>query len=84
MGSGKKHEQYVKFVTVNLIGLALNLAIMKTVFLIFTGRLINQGNPDKLHWAFATGIAILLVAVWNFLANRKWTFKHDAPESPAI
>ena len=81
LGSSKKHEHYVKFVTVNLIGLGLNLAIMKPVFLVFTGRLINQGNPDKFHWAVATGTAILLVAIWNFLANKKWTFKHEPEEA---
>ena len=75
MGSAKRHEQYLKFVAVNVVGLLLNVGIMKTVFLCFTGRLINQGNPDELHWNIAKGIAVVLVAVWNFSANKLWTFK---------
>ena len=78
MGSGKRHEMYVKFVTVNVIGLILNVAIMKLVFMVSTGKLIHQGTPDKLHWAIATITAIFLVAIWNFMANRKWTFKHPS------
>lgn len=74
MGSGRRHEQYVKFVAVNVVGLLLNIAIMKFVFLLFTGRLIHQGNPDPMHWNIAKGVAIVIVSCWNFLANKKWTF----------
>ena len=84
MGSGKRHEMYVKFVTVNVVGLGLNIAIMKTVFMIFTGKLFKQGAPDKLHWTIATLTAIFLVAIWNFMANRRWTFKHPETEMDVI
>lgn len=74
MGSGKRHEMYMKFVLVNVVGLIMNLAIMKGCFLIVTGKLIGQGNPDPLHWNIAKAIAIVVVASWNFFANKKWTF----------
>jgi putative flippase GtrA len=78
MGSGARHEQYMKFLAVNIVGLIANILIMKSVFFIFTGRIIHQGNPDKAHWIIATGIAVVIVSCWNFVANKKWTFA-DAP-----
>jgi putative flippase GtrA len=81
MGSGKKHEMYVKFVTVNGIGFVLNILLFKSVLWMFTGRFIGQGTPNKLHFAIAMGTAAICVAFWNFLANRSWTFKHTPPPS---
>lgn len=81
MGSGRRHEMYIKFMLVNTVGLILNILLFKSVILLFTGKFINQGKPDRLHFAIATVTAIMFVAVWNFLANKKWTFK--APE-PAL
>lgn len=75
MGSGKRHEQYGKFVAVNIVGLGLNLFIMKSVFFFFTGHIIHQGNPDPAHWNIAKGTAVVLVSMWNFFANKHWTFK---------
>jgi putative flippase GtrA len=77
LGVGKRHERYAKFVAVNVIGLLLNVAIMKCVFFLFTGNIINQGNPDEAHWNIAKGIAIVIVAIWNFTANKHWTFKGE-------
>jgi putative flippase GtrA len=74
MGTGTRHQQYMKFVGINVVGLAANILIMKSVFFLFTGRLIHQGNPDKAHWLVATGEAVVIVSCWNFLANKKWTF----------
>ena len=73
-GSDAKHKLYMKFVAVNVVGLCLNITIMKLVMVAFTGKLIHQGTPDKFHWAVATGVAILCVSIWNFTANKRWTF----------
>ena len=73
--AGKKHQQYIMFMAVNVIGLSLNISIMKFMFLLFTGKLIHQGNPEPMQWNIAKGVAIVIVSAWNFLANRKWTFK---------
>ena len=78
MGSGRRHEMYVKFLLVNMVGFVLNIFLFKSVLFAFTHRFIGQGIPDKPHFAIATITAIVFVAVWNFLANKKWTFK--APE----
>lgn len=74
MGSGRRHELYIKFLLVNCVGLVLNITIFKSVLFIFTGRFIGQGIPNKPHFALATGAAVVCVSLWNFLANKKWTF----------
>ncbi|HZO90998.1 MAG TPA: GtrA family protein [Chthonomonadaceae bacterium] len=74
MGSGSRHQQYMKFVAINIVGLVLNIAIMKSVFFMFTGHIIHQGNPPSWQWNIAKGLAIVIVSSWNFLANKKWTF----------
>ncbi len=74
LGSGSRHEQYLKFVAVNIVGLALNIGIMKAILIALTGQVIYHGDHDKSHLYIAKGIAVVCVAVWNFFANRKWTF----------
>lgn len=74
VGESKHHEMYLKFVGVNVIGLVLNLIIMNIVFLLFTGHLLLHGNPTKMQWNVAKGCAVVLVAIWNFFASKKWTF----------
>ena len=82
MGSGKRHERYARFVAVNIVGLILNVFVMKSIFMLFTGRLIHQGNPDETHWNIAKGVAVVLVAIWNFTANKRWTFKDREQSIP--
>ena len=74
MGSGRRHEMYVKFVAVNVVGFIFNILLFKSVLFLFTGRFIGQTKPDKFHFLIATGVAAFCVAFWNFTANRKWTF----------
>lgn len=74
MGSGRRHEMYMKFLLVNCVGFVLNITLFKSVLFFFTGRFIGQGRPDKLHFAVATGVAVICVSLWNFLANKKWTY----------
>ena len=76
MGAGRKHELYVKFVAVNIVGLLLNIGIMKAVFILETGQLIQHVNPSPMQWNIAKALAIVLVAMWNFTANKFWTFRH--------
>lgn len=74
MGSGRRHEQFVKFAAINVVGLGLNILIMETVFFLLAHRLPHANDPDKLHLYLGLFIAIVIVSVWNFLANKKWTF----------
>lgn len=73
-GSGRKHEQFLKFVAINVIGLLLNLIIQTGVFYLLTGHKFDRNHPDRLHLNLAVFVAIPIVACWNFLAARKWTF----------
>ena len=72
MGTDRRHTQYLKFLAVNVVGLGLNLLIMGAIILLLTGHV--GGTPPRPIWAAAKGTAILLVAIWNFLANKRWTF----------
>ncbi len=80
MGSGKRHEQYVKFVAVNVIGWVLNLIIMTVIIYLLTGEITRVGPGVHTHIKpgfinIAKLIAVVFVSIWNFVANRKWTFK---------
>jgi putative flippase GtrA len=81
-------QQYVMFVGVNLVGLVLSWLVMRGVmgWLLHThlahslaGALhASTGRlPDVERLAYSLGElgATPLVAVWNFSANRLWTFK---------
>ena len=72
MGSTRRHTQYLKFVAVNVVGYGLNTLIMTLMILLLAGHV--NGNPPRPAWAVAKATAILLVAIWNFLANKRWTF----------
>ena len=80
MGSGRRHELYVKFLLVNCIGLFLNVLIFNVVLFLLTGQFLVQGKPERLHFVLATVVAIGCVSTWNFMANKKWTFKHSSQE----
>lgn len=73
-GGNNHKQQYAMFFTVNIIGLVLNLAIMKAVFFAFTGSWHGQ-PPEKIDWVIAKMSATVIVVLWNFLANKHWTFK---------
>ncbi len=79
LGSGARHEQYAKFVGVNVIGLGLNLAIMNAISLAMTGQLMAE-HPPKLVWSIAMGVAVVCVSLFNFFANKHYTFK-PAPDA---
>lgn len=55
----------IRFFTVAVAGLILNTLI---VFVL-----------DRLHWHYllAQATATIIVLVWNFAANRRWTFGRD-------
>lgn len=72
MGAARRHTQYLKFVAVNLVGYGLNTLIMASMILVLAGHVSD--NPPRPVWYAAKGTAIVLVAIWNFLANKRWTF----------
>lgn len=57
--------EYGKFFTVSLIGLGLNMLIFHYLVYWF-----------ELHDIFAKVVVAGIVLIWNFSANKLWTFKH--------
>ena len=80
MGSGKRHEQYLKFVAVNIVGLILTFVIMSAILFALTGNISSPGHQQHagvshLQVNLAKIVAVFFVTAWNFIANKKWTFK---------
>jgi putative flippase GtrA len=70
--SKKRHaEALVKFSTVACGGLVLNAGIMSTLV-----------HGLAMHYLKAQFLATALVLVWNFFANRMWTFRPVASKAP--
>jgi putative flippase GtrA len=76
LGTAKRHEQYLMFTAVNIVGLLLNLLIMQSVMLGANGGRAHHGNPPPLLLNSAMAVAVVFVSIWNFLANKHWTFRH--------
>jgi putative flippase GtrA len=76
MGSGRRHEQYVKFFLVNIVGYVLNLAITNLGLFALTGHFMTREKPALPLFLAATCSAIICVSLWNFTANKLWTFRH--------
>jgi putative flippase GtrA len=72
----QKKRQYVMFVAINVVGLLLRLGIVTFVSWVLTGHSAEK-NPPKAVAATATLIATVVVVFWNFLANKRWTFKQQ-------
>ncbi len=86
-GAGPVKQQYVMFVAVNLVGLVLAWVVMSHVGAWILRREAAHSLPSILHallahradqaaTAYSVGelAATPLCAVWNFAANRFWTF----------
>lgn len=77
--------QYVSFILVNVVGLLINLAIVKLTLQLVDHTALGVLLPElagpaiaprlpKLYPYLAELMAAGVVVFWNFLANRKWTF----------
>jgi putative flippase GtrA len=86
-GSARMQHQYLMFFAVNLVGLGLSWVVMRTVMgwllhtqLAYTladslsNRIGLVPDPTRLAYSLGELTATPLVAVWNFSANKFWTF----------
>lgn len=62
--------QLLQFAVVNIIGLAINNAVLWTFF-----RLFSPFIPDPWDYNLAKILAIGVVLFWNYFVNRKWTYR---------
>lgn len=61
-------RQFIKYLIVSIVGLGLNTAFMKILISI------------QIWYVPAKILIIFIVAVWNYLANKFWTFKIKSME----
>jgi len=86
--AGKMKNQYAMFVAVNLVGLGLSWAVMRVVggWLLQSGlaasmvpalQRFTAHRPvvERLAYSLGELAATPLCAVWNFSANKLWTFR---------
>ena len=70
-------RQYLTFLLISLVGLAINNAIIWLLndrFKVNFSKFINKGQPEKINFYSSKLIAMLMVLVWNFLMNYFFTF----------
>lgn len=65
----KHHIQYTKFLSISLIGLGL------------TDLIFSLALHFNLYDLLAKLTPIPLVLLWNFIANKYWTFHRQKPEN---
>lgn len=59
-----KLRQFIKFLTISIVGVVLNTLIMFIAV-----------DKFKLHDIFGLFLATAIVMIWNFLANKFYTFR---------
>ena len=73
-------KQVVQFFIVNLIGLAIRTPLFATLEKILVSnleRLLKPGfpfTPTFVGHNISLAVAVLVVMMWNFFANRFWTY----------
>ncbi len=67
------HTQFIQFVLVNVVGLLIDLLIMRLISVPLEHQF---GVSLKVAANIAKLFAVAIVFFWNFFANRLWTFKH--------
>jgi putative flippase GtrA len=79
--SRSKHvlRQAAQFAAINLVGLLIRTPLFAALIPVWTGALASAGLPlpaagDQLARNLALACAVLVVLVWNFVANRFWTY----------
>jgi len=69
--SGRKRRRFLPFVLVSIMGLGINQTIL-FVFHEYTGLEAYQYG-----YLVAKAMATVVVMLWNFLANKFWTFRWE-------
>jgi len=65
-------HQYTQFVLVNIVGLAINLGVMRLGIGLM--HLYFRGALPHFYYLPPTIAAVAVSVFWNFLANKYWTF----------
>lgn len=76
----KLSTKLIQFVLVSLVGLAIRYLLFLTIetpILAAAGRIVSEGFPmsaETVGHNITLVISIVIVLIWNFLANRFWTY----------
>lgn len=76
----KLSTKLIQFVLVSLVGLAIRYLLFLTIenpILAAAGRIVPEGFPmsaETVGHNVTLVISIVIVLIWNFLANRFWTY----------
>ena len=73
--TGNKRKQFARFIFVSIVGLVLN----SVIFYLADNYLFEYFFPQIIAIQLAKFVAIGIVLVWNFAANRFWTFNTVSP-----
>ena len=68
------HHQFLKFASVNLIGLAINQVVFLAAAHFIFDPLLPTHPTISLNFSKACAIGVVLF--WNFGMNRLWTYRH--------
>ena len=74
---GQIKFQYPQFLIISVIGLALNELLFEVIVYDLFPALDITTDKASLLLVFVQALCILIVSVFNFLANSAWTFRHD-------
>jgi putative flippase GtrA len=80
-------RQLVQFAVINVIGIGIRiplLAVLEKILIRFATSVFPDGlwvlTPEKLGQNLGLVVAILVVMLWNFFANRLWTYNDVTSE----
>lgn len=76
--ASNRRQQFVRFIAVNVVGMALNT----TIVLYLTISLTSNGHSSNRMQILPKVVATVIVMFWNFFANKFWTFKPSKSLEP--
>jgi putative flippase GtrA len=76
--ASNRRQQFVRFIAVNVVGMALNT----TIVLYLTISLTSNGHASNRMQILPKVVATVIVMFWNFFANKFWTFKPSKSLEP--
>ena len=78
---GQIKFQYPQFLIISVIGLALNELLFHVIVYNLFPALEIVPDKGSLLLVSVQALCILIISVFNFLANSAWTFRHDIRRS---
>jgi putative flippase GtrA len=72
-------RQAIQFAMINLVGLLIRTPLFAALIPVWSGLLESGGwnlpfPAEQLSRNLALGCAVVVVLIWNFVANRFWTY----------